>query len=159
MKRQKRVVGDIVCIPLSEGRKAYALILPLADAFFDLVTVGDAIPSMEEIISRPVLFQIGVMRYAVTKGIWKVIGHVEPPPALLEPPKFFIQDDFTGALVITTDGGDRQPATFEECEHLESCAAWDPEHVVSRLEDHFAGRPNKWVELLRPQRIDTSHRP
>lgn len=155
MKRQKRRVGDIVCIPLNGGHKAYALIMPLADVFFDFFTVGDDMPSVEEIVRKPVLFQIGVMNYAVTKGIWKVIGHVEPPPALLEPPRFFIQNEFTGALFTTTDGSDRTPATFEECAQLECCAVWDPEHVVSRLEDHFAGRSNRWVELLRPKRVNS----
>jgi hypothetical protein len=95
------------------------------------------------------------MNYAVTKGIWKVIGHVEPPPYLLIPPKFFIQSPMNGALFITTDGGDRTPATYEECLPLERCSVWDPEHVVSRLEDHLAGRPNRWYELQRPKRVNS----
>ena len=155
MKRQKRRDGDIVCIPLSGGRKAYALILRLGDIFFDFAASEDDLPTVQDIIKKPVLFQIGVMDYAVTKGIWKVIGHVEPPPALLKPPTYFIQSSMNGALFVTTDGSDRRPATFEECLPLERCAAWDPEHVVSRLEDHFAGRPNKIVELLRPKRMNS----
>lgn len=155
MRRQKRVVGDMVCIPLSEGRKAYALILPLADVFFDFIAVGDDTPSAEVIVTKPVLFQVPVMNYAVTKGIWKVIGHVDPPTHLLEAPKFFKQDHFTGAFSITTDGSDEVPATREECISLEKCSVWDPEHVVSRLEDHLAGRPNKWVELQRPKRVNS----
>ncbi len=155
MKRQRRRDGDVICIPLSDDRKAYAMILRAGDIFFDYFTRGDDLPPIKDIIRHPVLFQIGVVDYAVTKGIWKVIGHVEPPPELLVPPKYFIQSSMTGALFITTDGSDRQPATLEECKDLERCAAWDPEHVVSRLEDHFAGRPNKIVEIQRPRRIPT----
>lgn len=155
MKRQKRRVGDIVCIPLSEGRNAYAIILPLADAFFDLVSKADQNPSPQDLVKRPILFRIPVMNYAVTKGLWQIIGHIDPPRSLLETPKFYKQDHFSGEFTITTDGGDEQPATLEECIPLEKCSVWDPEHVVSRLEDHFAGRPNKWYELQRPKRMNS----
>lgn len=156
MKKQRRVVGDIVAIELSNNRIAYGIVLqePIF-GFFDLISSGETKLLLEEIAHRPILFRIGVQRYAITKGIWKVVGHVTPPPALLEPPKFFIQSPMNGALFITKDGSDRQSATYEECINLECCAAWDPEHVVSRLEDHFAGRPNKWVELVRPTRVIT----
>lgn len=156
MKRQKRIVGDIVAIELSNNRFAYGIVLPEPlFGFFDIVSSGETSLLPEVIASRPILFRIDVQRYAITKGVWKVIGHVNPPPALLESPKFFIQSTMNGSLFITTDGNDRQPATFEECLPLERCAAWDPEHVVSRLEDHFAGRPNKIVELQRPKRVNS----
>ncbi len=155
MKRQKRGVGDVLGVPLSENRMAFAIVLPIADIFFEFFPQRNRIPQIEEIIRKPILFQICVMDYAVTRGIWKIIGHVDPPPHLLEPPKFFKQDHFSGKLTITTDGSNEVPAGYEECIGLEKCAAWDPEHVVSRLEDYLAGRPNKWYELQRPKRITT----
>ena len=155
MKKQRRKVGDIVSISLTDGKRCFAMILPIADAFFDILVDSNAEPIIEDIIRRPVLFQIPVMNYAVTKGIWTIVGHVEPPPSLLEPPKFFIQSSMNGLLFITTTGDDRIPASFDECVDLECCAVWDPEHVVSRLEDHFAGRPSKHVEILRPKRMPT----
>ncbi len=156
MKKQRRKVGDIISIPLTDGHFAFGIVLdsPLFGFFDYEPSVQEAAP-IDLIVSRPLLFRIDVQRYAIVNGIWKVIGHITPPASFLEPPTFFIQDEYTGALFTTMDGGTKIPATYEECEQLECCAAWDPEHVVSRLEDHFAGRPNKWVELLRPKRIPT----
>ena len=156
MKKQRRKVGDIISIPLTDGRFAYGIVLeePLF-GFFDVEPSKEEAPPLERIITSPLLFRIDVQRYSITKGIWKVIGHIKPPAKFLEPPKFFIQSSMNGALFITTTGEDRVPATYEECAQLECCAAWDPEHVVTRLEDHFAGRPSKVVEILRPKRITT----
>jgi len=52
------------------------------------------------------------------------------------------------AFQIYLAGHIRQ-ASRAECEGLERCAVWEPEHVEDRLRDHFAGKPNVWVESLR----------
>jgi hypothetical protein len=73
-----------------------------------------------------------------------------PLPAELEvEPLFFKHDNISGEVSMTPGGGVERPATREECFGLERAAVWDPEHVVSRLDDHFAGRPNAWVDLMR----------
>jgi hypothetical protein len=70
-------------------------------------------------------------------------------------PFFFKQDSFNGRLflynssLLTADQGYECPATLAECSGLERAAVWDPEHVVDRLRDHAAGRPNQWVESLK----------
>jgi hypothetical protein len=127
---------------------AQALMNPIY-AFFDLRAPDDATPPVETILQAPVLFRICVMKYAVTEGLWPVLGERAPTAEVMNPPWFFKQDPLSGALSISTDGGEGVPATPEQCQHMERASVWDPEHVVSRLEDHFAGRPNKWVELQR----------
>ncbi|MBZ4417073.1 immunity 26/phosphotriesterase HocA family protein [Myxococcus sp. RHSTA-1-4] len=148
-RRVRRRVGDIVAIPLSEGRLAFAWVLPEPlMAFFDF-RAREPAPPVEEIAGKPIAFSLWVMNHAVTSGLWPVLGRVTVPEELLRPPAFFKQDPLSGALSITHDGGDERPASREECLHLERAAVWEPGHVVDRLEDHFAGRPNKWVESLR----------
>jgi len=142
-------LGDVVRIPLSSGCFGFGWVLrnPLM-AFFDLC-LDEPLPPLCEVVARPVAFKLWVMNYAVTKGLWPVIGRSELPPEQLVVPRLFKVDLMSGSLSTTSGGGEERPATREECEGLERAAVWDPEHVVSRLEDYFAGRPNKWVESLR----------
>jgi hypothetical protein len=151
-KRVRRKVGDVVIITLADGRCAYALVLPEPlMAFFDYSSPCGTQVGAEAIVKEPVAFRIWVMNHAVTSGRWPVVGHVSAAGGLSECPEFFKQDPLNGSLSITRGGGLERAATFEECQHLECAAVWEPEHVVSRLEDHFAGRRNKWVDLLRPK--------
>jgi hypothetical protein len=90
------------------------------------------------------------MNYAVTDGEWPVIGNVLLTPELQQRPRFFKQDPISKQLSISfSGGGDEQPASLEQCQSLESAAVWEPRHVVERLKDHFARRPNMWVERLK----------
>lgn len=142
-------MGDVLSIQLSGSRLAFAWVLPdPLMAFFDFWSYAPP-PPVEEIVVRPVAFRIWVMKYAVTAGLWPVIGHVPVPQALMEPPEFFKQDALSGRLSIYRTGEAERPASHEECSRLERAAVWDPQHVVDRLEDHFAGRLNKWVESMR----------
>lgn len=149
-KRQRRRVGDVVAIPLRGGRVGFGIVLrePLV-AFFDLMAKEDQLPDIETIVRSPVLFKLWVMNHAITRGEWPIIGHVDPTPELAESPKFFVQDALDGSLTVKTTGGQETPATREEVSGLERAAVWEPQHVVDRSNDHFAGRPNKWAESLR----------
>jgi hypothetical protein len=94
------------------------------------------------------------MHYAITSGIWEVVGRVPLSEDLKEIPRFFKQDMMNGAISIYQEIPELAPyyeipATLAEIEGLECAAVWDPEHVEDRLRDHFAGRPNIWVESLK----------
>jgi len=150
-RRVRRKVGDVVSIPLEDNRVAFGWVLeePLL-AFFDYSCDTGAMPTIDEIIRKPISFRVNVMNYAVTRGRWTVIGHAPVPEKLLQTPWFFKEDRFSGKLSLTQVGaGDEIPATPEQCKGLERAAVWDPEHVEDRLRDHFAGRPNIWVESLK----------
>jgi len=140
--------GAVLSIDLGDGTYCFARLLKRPTmAFYDLR--ASHIPPLEEILSRPVLFKLWVMAYAVTKGVWPVVGRHPLEPSLQEVPVFFKQDG-PGKFCTYREGEERR-ATRAEIEGLECAAVWDPEHVVDRLKDHYAGRKNKWVESLRPK--------
>jgi len=147
-KKIKRTPGDVLRIDLGDGTYAFGRVLPSTIGFYDLRT-PENLP-VEEVVCRPILFQVWVMDYAVTKGDWPVIGHVPLTEELLEEPLFFKRDPITKQLsVYRGSTAEDRPATAAECRSLECAAVWDPEHVVDRLRDHSEGKPNKWLESMR----------
>ncbi len=150
--RVTRQVGDIVSLKLHDGSFAFGRVLPEpVMAFYDINT--PEIPALDEILEASITFKIWVMNHAITDGLWQVIGSASLGEEFLEESLFFKKDPISKELSIYRDGtGQETPATVAECEGLECAAVWEPEHVVDRLSDHFAGRPNKWVELLLPTR-------
>lgn len=157
--RKRKKIGDLVRIPLDGGWFAYGRVLADPDfAFYDLRTRHDT--PLDQILNRPVLFRLSVMKHATTTGVWPIIGWAALEERLGEPACYFRQDALTRELFIFTSDGQiwsERPATFEECDGLECLAVWEPEHVQNRLGDHFAGRPNKWLESMRPVRMITTN--
>ncbi len=147
-KRVRRRDGDLLRIDLGDGRHSYAQVAaePLI-VFFD-GAYADALAA-EKIVRLPVLFRLWVMNHAVTRGLWPVTGRHALGAENEREPFFFKQDTVTGSLSLyhssfASTNWERL-ATASECEGLECAAVWDPEHVLDRLRDHYAGRPNKWV--------------
>lgn len=151
-KKTRRRIGDVVAIALKDGSFAFGRVLmePLM-AFYALR--AERIPTLTDIVSSNIAFKVCVMNYAITHGDWPVLGNIPLEKSLTAEPLFFKRDSITGALSIYRDStGEEVPATAEECAGLECAAVWEPEHVLDRLEDFFAGRPNKWVKSLAPRR-------
>jgi len=147
-KGQRRKVGDIVKIDLGDEFHTYARVLEEAlFAFYDSRTRED--PSIDEILSRPVLFIVSVMNHAVTRGRWKVVGNAPLDEALKNPPPRFMQDALNPHSFSIYDKGVIHPASEGECVGLEREAVWDPTHIEDRLRDHYLGQPNKWTEDLK----------
>jgi hypothetical protein len=148
MPRQRRISGDVVRIDLGDGTHTYARVMAEACfAFYDSRTTADL--DAPAVVASPVLFVVPVMDHAVTGGRWPRVGNVPLEAALAEPPPLFIRDKINPAKFFLYRGGQMTPATRAECAGLECCAAWDPTHVEDRLRDHYAGRPNKWLESMR----------
>jgi hypothetical protein len=154
-QRVRRTEGSILKVPLGAGKVAYGLVLrePVV-AFFDRECEEGDVPPPEALLDTPVAFRLMVMNHAITQGRWPVVGRIPVPDALKIPPPFCKQDEITGRLSIYHEVEPLAPhyerhGTLEECRSLETAAVWDPEHVEDRLRDHFAGRPNIWVEQLR----------
>jgi hypothetical protein len=135
---------------LGDGTFAFGRVLQESlVAFYDLRR--DAIPNLDYIIRSKVAFKVDVMNYAITDGDWPILGNLPLEPELLVEPVFFKKDPITGELTFYRDSTQEEiPATRAQCRRLECAAVWEPEHVVERLNDHFAGRPNPWVESMRP---------
>ena len=148
-KAKKARNGDVIAVPLLEVGFGYGLVAKDRKvAFFDYRSDTLAVGT-DEFRTKSVAFTLWVMEYALDGRCWPVVGTLDELPELaVKPVYFFMQDAITKELTITEDGSIQRPATRSECEGLEVLAAWDPEHVRDRLADHFAGRPNKWVESL-----------
>lgn len=155
MTRQKTAKpGDYVQIPLDDGSFGYGKVLGGEIAFLDLRTSTSEI-TPERLNESETLFRIWVMEYALKpRSPWIVVGHAELTPEEQESSKFFKKDALNGKLSIYHKGEQypnryiEYPATYEECVGLERAAVWNPEHVESRLLDHFRGQKNIWVEQL-----------
>ena len=147
-KRQQRTVGAIVKIPLGDGWHTYAQILPEADCVvFDARTKKDL--AVSEVVSRPVLFRVGVYRHAFTRGGWPKVGAAPLRDEFAKPVPKFMQDILQPTSFSIYLGGEIRPASRAECVGLERSAVWEPEHVESRIRDHYKGVPNVWVESLK----------
>ena len=143
--RIARRVGDIVAVPLGDGKYAFGWILdePLI-AFFDLQR-GDLQPP-PNLTQHEALFRIWVMNHSIVRGAWPVVGHVEPSFAQRERPWFYKQDPISKIVSLTRDGNEELAVMdVSTLDSIECAAVWEPEHVVDRIKDRFAGVPNRWV--------------
>lgn len=113
--------------------------------FYDLQADSDI--RSQEVVTKPVLFQVPVMNHAIRR--WRIIGNIPLSPAEEIVRPRFMQDILDPANLRIYENGNIRPATRAECEALEREAVWDPEHVEDRLKDYFSGKPNKWVESLK----------
>jgi len=147
-----RTIGDIVKIELGDGTHTYARVLPEAGfAIYDARTTEE-LPIMDT-VERPILFYVAVMNRAVKEKRWPVVGHRTLEEGLRSPPRF-IQDALNKKRFEIYEQGRIRPATRQECLGLEREAVWAPEHVEERIRDYYAGRANKWVELLRMRDVE-----
>ncbi|WP_018970406.1 Imm26 family immunity protein [Rubritalea marina] len=143
--------GNIVEIALPSGGLTYAMVVDSPRvAFFD--RKFDSRPAIREIADTSIAFQIWVMKYAIGKRHWSVIGATEVPPAVLSADRFFKQDSISGEFSIYEGAGHESPASYSDVVELECAAVWDPEHIESRLDDHYAGVENMWVRSLAPKK-------
>jgi hypothetical protein len=138
--------GSVFEVTLDDGALAYGIVVefPLV-AFFDL-RASDR-QSLEDVLSSEVLFRIWIMRSALGKSGWPVIGCASVPSHLTATPTFYKFDSIARKFSVYSNGTET-PATREQCLPLECASVWSASHVEARLADHFAGRPNRWVQSL-----------
>ncbi|RPJ50581.1 MAG: hypothetical protein EHM23_00195 [Acidobacteria bacterium] len=139
--------GDVFAISLGEDLYGYCRYLTgLLTEFFDIRSSG--LSPVEEVVSANVVFTVWVSKEAFKSDKWNRIGsrevRVKPNPV------FFKQDPITNELCLYQDYRET-PATLAECQGLERAAVWSANHIEDRLRDHFEGRPNRWVESLKPK--------
>lgn len=144
-KKQKRTIGAIVKVPLENGYHTYARILKYDFAFYDFRT-KEEVTDLQKIISAPILFITTVNDYSVTRGLWLKIGTIPLEEKLLILPPQFVQNPLNPEQFFIVENGIRRPATKDECQGLERSAVWTPEGIQDRLNDHYAGRKNFYVD-------------
>lgn len=139
--------GNFVRIPLEGGMFGFGRVLRGAVGFYDLRAAET--PPLEEIAARPMLFKVWVMKYAIGRKYWQVVGNLPLTPELLIPWTFYGFDTISGEfwLYHQETAPLQIPATIDEVRGFESAGVWDPEHIEQRLNDHFAGRENIWAKM------------
>ena len=149
-RKKKRTPGNVVAIPLEEGGFGFGIVTtPTLIGFYDIKCETPDMP--DNLDNIPILFSLWVMDYAIGKNHWQIIGTKQVPENIDKNPWFYKFDFLSKKYSLTNDSDDEIPATLEECKKYECAAVWDPEHVESRLTDHFAGRDNVWVDQLRAE--------
>jgi hypothetical protein len=152
MAAQRIKEGGLVRVDLGDGSVAFGRIVSKSEiAFYDARFPAEDEVVAGEVLRRPIAFIIPVMNAAVKGGRWPVVAQAPLEDHLRKDRSYFIWDRASGSL-STYDArtGATEPATLTEVQGLEAAAVWEAEHVEDRLRDHFAGRPNQWVEQLRP---------
>jgi hypothetical protein len=128
---QRIKVGDVLAIPLPDGRFAFCRVLKDAaiGVYDDLAATKDAPPPLDTNYS----FVVGVYRDVLTSGEWPRV--LREPFAHEEdawPPPFVVRDVISGDVSIYHKGIMR-PASAEECQGLEPAAVWEKEHILDRI--------------------------
>jgi hypothetical protein len=150
-KSRSEIPGTIYQINLDDGYHTYAreLQLPFA-AFYDIKTSESL--SVEAIVTYPVLFVVSVLESAFL--VWKKIGFVPLEEGEIIIPERFMQDiGHTSTIELVDKDGNKRPATLEMIQGIERVAVWGDDALQMRLEDHFANRPSKIMETIKPYPI------
>ncbi len=138
-------VGDILEIPLSDGRHAYAQYVFFDDKVGGMIQVFDLITkqraSLDQIKGAKPLFApiLTGLRAAVRSGLWARIGHA--------PVEGFSYPEFVTPQVYDKEGprnwylwDERRTFIFlgrdlpDQYRHLERLAGWDPRDVADHIE-------------------------
>lgn len=119
-------------------------------AFYDGLERKE-INDLQDLAKRKILFIIAVYNSAINSGRWIKIGKLPLDDELKNLPLNFIKDalDPEYFKIYNPNTGIIRPAEKMECSGLECAAVWEAEHVEERILDHYAGKPNKWVESLK----------
>lgn len=142
--------GSVYAIQLSDGMYAFGQVCEGGDfAFFDFKS--SAIPESAAIVDHAVAFRVPVAVDAPIAGGWQLVGSTPLHGFLAERGRYKHQPVGSPQVFIYS-AGKSEPAAEREAERLEVLATWFSSHVVQRLEDHFAGRPNKYALSLERKR-------
>jgi len=108
----------VVRVPLGDGTSGFGVVLdePLM-TFLNLRLAED--PTDSQLAKSQALFAIWVMNYAVTDGIWPIIGLISLSEDMMRQPNFFKEDKINGRFYVWPHGGmSPRESTFEEVKDL-----------------------------------------
>ncbi|MGC7102697.1 Imm26 family immunity protein [Amycolatopsis lurida] len=162
--RRNRCPGRVVRIDLGDGTCAYGRqLLGVRVEFYDRVSQPGQTVDLLDVVRGSVAFTVAVMDQAFRRGgRWELLDVVtlsgEERTAVYRRAKI---DLISGRLTVYWEDPaagtwGETPATLEECLVLEPSAVWGAEQVEDRLRDHFAHRPNRWLESLRQPFLDAA---
>jgi hypothetical protein len=142
------VPGGVLRVPLAGDKVAYAVMFG-AFPYVAFYGEDDGLASQRPPSGQP-LFVVAVQKNAYSGSGWGSVlfrlAERELPPI----PSFFRQNVMRPDDCEIVDGsGATRKASREECSGLERSAVWAAVHVESRLQDHYADRPNVFLESMR----------
>lgn len=119
-------------------------------AFFDFRSKNE-LEDVEEILRHRIAFRVPVAPDAAASGGWRLLGIAQLRGQLAER-ACYRHRPVGSQEAYLYKAGVSSPASPEELEGLEDLSTWFSTHVEERLEDHFAGRPNRHVEMMAKRR-------
>lgn len=147
-KFQEEWKGTFLAIHVDGGFAYGRVVRDTSLACYDLCSI--TVLPIEE-IRKAAVFLVAPMTadFYLTAG-WQVLGREPLDPLLDQPVGFFREDPITGEIDIYVEGR-FVPYAGEDLSKMERLAAWTPPHLISRLEHHFFGKPDKYAD--RPPRL------
>lgn len=144
MKKQRITLGDIVAIPLPDGRFAFGREFESGLGVYD--HIGLSISDVPKGLRR-FLFIVGVARTDLSSGQWPKIGKdTDLPKDAIGWNLGYIKDAMNGAFSIYDhESGQSRAASEAECRGLEQIASWGAGHVVDRIVAFLQGEPSDWL--------------
>ena len=136
----RRIIGNIGCFPLPDGRFGFGRIFSDACVAFyrHIGTSPHNLPPDDDYAFTVGLYDRSVAKMKLAeKRPFQRIEEVTAPPMA-------IQDPITGAYSIYQNG-EITPASDDACKNLEICAVWTLEQVIDRLLND-----EKWTPALQP---------
>jgi hypothetical protein len=138
-RRIRYAMGDVVQIPLSDGRFAFGRVLNDAAIAVYAIVSRETKP-VEEVVGSEIAFCVGVFDTAIRDGSWPIIGSCAfqndedswPPPT-------FVQDVIDPRKYSICEKGEVRPASAKEVRGLEPAQIYKPEHLVERIEEELCG--------------------
>ena len=139
-------IGNVVEIPLENRTYSYGVVVEEPLIAFSNLYFNEPQSSFEKLFEEPV-FKIWVMKYAIGKRHWNVVGNVK---VNIEIPVFYKLDFITKKYSLYFESMEKE-SSLEECIGLECAAVWDPEHVQERLLAISLGKESIWEKSLRAE--------
>lgn len=144
MIKQRIALGDIVAVPLPNGRFAFGREFESGLGVYDYI--GQSINDIPQGVRR-FLFIVGVVRQDLCSGQWpKIAKDTDLPKNSIGWVSGYIKDAMNGSFSkYDHESGQSQAASYDECKGLEQIAAWGANHVVDRILAYQQGLPSVWL--------------
>jgi hypothetical protein len=151
--RQRFVEGAITAIDLSDNRLIFGRLLPgFHIGIYDwVIKKDDNLPDIESILQRNIIIYVRIFKRVVTKSEFRIIGLKELTKAEQKniPPHFQQSLGNIKKCKIYYEDGTEIDVTPQDCIGLEGPVIWDSISLISRIENHYLGKKDPYVELFK----------
>ena len=162
LKNKKQIVktGDVVAIPLPDGKFAFGLQFGDVTAIYSIVTNGKGGPPIGH---RKFLFATGIYNDVLSNPAWAKVGKDIVTQSEIEFVSLgFVYDDENDSYELYSPFFDEyvKPSTKEECFGLEMISAWDSHCIIDRIVSSLKNKKTEWLKDCPwiPFAIDLSNR-